>query len=89
MLFYRHIAENLDAKAAAARKSALQRGHGGKTGTADKGKTGDVVVSFVAFAPADDPQIIMLIAMDSPARDTGTYPSGGAMVAPVASKIMA
>ena len=62
---------------------------GGKTGTADKGKTGDVVVSFVAFAPADDPQIIMLIAMDSPARDTGTYPSGGAMVAPVASKIMA
>ena len=62
---------------------------GGKTGTADKGKTGDVVVSFVAFAPADDPQIIKLIAMDSPARDTGTYPSGGAMVAPVASKIMA
>lgn len=62
---------------------------GGKTGTADKGKTGDVVVSFVAFAPADDPQIIMLIAMDSPARDTGTYPSGGAMVAPVASKVMA
>ena len=48
---------------------------GGKTGTADKGKTGDVVVSFVAFAPADDPQIIMLIAMDSPARDTGTYPA--------------
>lgn len=35
-----------------------------------------MVVSFVAFAPADDPQIIMLIAMDSPARDTGTYPSG-------------
>lgn len=31
----------------------------------------------------------MLIAMDSPARDTGTYPPGGAMVAPVASKIMA
>jgi hypothetical protein len=32
LLFYRHIAENLDAKAAAARKSALQRGHGGKPG---------------------------------------------------------
>ena len=66
---------------------------GGKTGTADKTgtrkTTREVVVSFMCFAPADDPQIIMLIAMDSPARDTGTYPSGGAMVAPVASKIMA
>jgi len=34
LLFYRHIAENLDAKAAAARNAAPQRGHSGKTGTA-------------------------------------------------------
>ena len=61
---------------------------GGKTGTADKGKTGEIVVSFVCFAPADDPEIIMLLALDTPARDTGTYPSGGAMVAPMASTIM-
>ena len=33
---------------------------GGKTGTADKGQSGDVVVSFLCFAPADDPQVIML-----------------------------
>lgn len=62
---------------------------GGKTGTADKGQTGDVVVSFLCFAPADDPQVIMLITMDTPSRATGTYVSGGNMVAPTASTVMA
>lgn len=69
---------------------------GGKTGTADKTGTktddnpkGDIVVSFMCFAPADDPQYIMLLTMDTPSRDTGTYPSGGNMVAPTASSIMA
>ena len=62
---------------------------GGKTGTADKGQTGEVVVSFVCFAPADDPEIMMLLTLDTPGRDTGTYPSGGAMVAPMASSVMA
>ena len=71
---------------------------GGKTGTADKSNTktdtnprGDVVVSFLCFAPADDPQIIMLLAMDTPARQeiTGVFTSGGNYVAPTASKIMA
>jgi len=70
---------------------------GGKTGTADKTGTktasnplGDVVVSFMCFAPADDPQVIMLLAMDTPARQdvTGIYVSGGNYVAPTASKIM-
>ena len=68
---------------------------GGKTGTADKTGTktadnpkGDVVVSFMCFAPADDPQYIMLLTMDTPSRDTGTYVSGGNMVAPFASQIM-
>ena len=63
---------------------------GGKTGTADK--TGnpnrEVVVSFMCFAPADDPQIIMLITMDTPSRNTGVYVSGGNMVAPTASAVM-
>ena len=62
---------------------------GGKTGPADKGQTGDVVVSFLCFAPADDPQVIMLITMDTPSRATGTYVSGGNMVAPTASTVMA
>ena len=68
---------------------------GGKTGTADKtgSKTednpkGDIVVSFMCFAPADDPEIIMLLTLDTPDRNTGTYPSGGNMVAPAASAIM-
>ena len=68
---------------------------GGKTGTADKTGTrtdanpkGDVVVSFMCFAPADDPQVIMLLTMDTPSRDTGVYVSGGNMVAPTASQIM-
>ena len=62
---------------------------GGKTGTADKTGTGDVVVSFMCFAPADDPQYIMLLTMDTPSRTTGTPVFGGTMVAPAASQIMA
>ena len=66
---------------------------GGKTGTADKTETRnttkEIVVSFMCFAPADDPQYIMLLTMDTPSRTTGTYPSGGNMVAPTASHIMA
>ena len=69
---------------------------GGKTGTADKTGTktadnpkGDVIVSFMCFAPADDPQYIMLLTMDTPSRDTGIYVSGGNYVAPTASSIMA
>lgn len=61
---------------------------GGKTGTADKTGTGDVVVSFMCFAPADDPQYIMLLTMDTPSRNTGVYVSGGNMVAPTASQTM-
>ncbi|MBQ5799761.1 MAG: PASTA domain-containing protein [Oscillospiraceae bacterium] len=60
---------------------------GGKTGTADK-VNGEVIVSFVCFAPADDPQVIMLITLDEPSDYTGTYVSGGQMVAPVASSVM-
>jgi len=61
---------------------------GGKTGTADKTGTKDVVVSFMCFTPADDPQYIMLLTMDTPSRTTGTAVFGGTMVAPVASQIM-
>ena len=60
---------------------------GGKTGTADK-VGGNVIVSFVCFAPADDPQVMMLLTLDEPNKWTGTYVSGGNMVAPVASSVM-
>ena len=61
---------------------------GGKTGSADK-VGGGVIVSFACFAPADDPQVIMLMTLDEPNKYTGTYVSGGNMVAPVASTVMA
>ncbi len=60
---------------------------GGKTGTADK-VGGNVIVSFVCFAPADDPQVMMLLTLDEPNKWTGTFVSGGNMVAPVASSVM-
>lgn len=47
-----------------------------------------MVVSFMCFAPADDPKYIMLLTMDTPRRDTGTAVYGGTMVAPVAGQIM-
>ncbi len=67
---------------------------GGKTGTADQSDRetddpkGDIVVSFLCFAPADDPQVIMLLTLDTPSRNTGTFPSGGNMAAPTAASIM-
>ena len=60
---------------------------GGKTGTADK-VGGNVIVSFVCFAPADAPQVMMLLTLDEPNKWTGTYVSGGNMVAPIASSVM-
>ena len=77
-------------------KNAYVAGYriGGKTGTADKTGTktaenpqGDIVVSFVGVAPIDDPEVIMLIALDTPSRTTGTYPSGGNMAAPAAGSL--
>ncbi len=59
----------------------------GKTGTSEKlgtGKAGAYVASFVCFAPADNPQVAMLIAVDEP---VGEY-YGSQVAAPVASEIM-
>ena len=61
---------------------------GGKTGSADQ-VGGGLIVSFACYAPADDPQVIMLLTLNEPNRNTSTYPSGGNMVAPVASTVMA
>lgn len=63
---------------------------GGKTGTGEKldvfDKYGnpveDKIVSFVGVAPMNDPQYIVLIALDTPNPATGYYVSGGIMAAP-------
>ena len=73
---------------------------GGKTGTSEKRDeldSDDVIVSFMAFAPADNPQVLVLVAFDSPTRSkpgsnytaSGTYISGGNMAAPIAGKLIA
>ena len=68
---------------------------GGKTGTSEKvsleAKTGqkEYIVSFIGFAPADNPQIALLIFLDTPSNASGVYISGGQMAAPVVGKMMA
>ncbi|MDR3148969.1 MAG: PASTA domain-containing protein, partial [Oscillospiraceae bacterium] len=64
---------------------------GGKTGTSqDIGhQTDEYKVSFVGFAPADDPQIACLVILDSPNRSLNGNISGGTMAAPLVGKIFA
>lgn len=68
---------------------------GGKTGTSTK-TTNEVatgekeyMVSFIGFAPADDPKVAVLVVLDNPSSDTGIYVSGGQMAAPVVGKMFA
>ena len=60
---------------------------GGKTGTSEKidvfdangQRVLDKIVSFVGVAPMDDPEYIVLVALDTPSRSTGIYISGHPM----------
>ena len=69
---------------------------GGKTGTSEKidvldengQPTLDKIVSFVGVAPMDDPEYIVLVALDTPARSTGLYISGGQMAAPTVGAVL-
>ncbi len=63
----------------------------GKTATSEKIGQGsnDYIVSFVGIAPADDPQIAVLVILDTPDPKTGIYISGGIMAAPAVGKIFA
>ena len=70
---------------------------GGKTGTSEKidvfdengQRVLDKIVSFVGIAPMDDPEYIVLVALDTPSRATGIYISGGVMAAPTVGAVMA
>ena len=74
-------------------KNAAVEGYriGGKTGSSET-----LVVSFLGFAPADDPQVVILLAYDAPkpaspgANTTagGWYISGGNMAALMASELL-
>ena len=79
-------------------KNASVEGYriGGKTGTSEKidifdengQRVQDKIVSFVGIAPMDDPRYIILVALDSPSRDTGIYISGGVMAAPTVGAVL-
>lgn len=63
---------------------------GGKTGTAQKVKdghylTGNYILSFIGFLPADNPQAIVYVAIDYP---KGVTQYGGTVSAPIAKSIM-
>jgi stage V sporulation protein D (sporulation-specific penicillin-binding protein) len=63
---------------------------GGKTGTAQKAQGGrylenNFIVSFMGFAPADDPQIVVYVAVDNP---KGVTAFGGTVAAPIVGNIM-
>ena len=79
-------------------KNAAVTGYrvGGKTGTSEKidvfdengQRVLDKIVSFVGLAPMDDPRYIILVALDTPSRQTGIYISGGVMAAPTVGAVM-
>ena len=63
---------------------------GGKTGTAQKVKNGsymvgNYIVSFIGFLPADDPEVIVYIAIDYP---KGITQYGGTVSAPIAREVL-
>jgi stage V sporulation protein D (sporulation-specific penicillin-binding protein) len=73
-------------------KNAFVDGYrvGGKTGTAQKAQGGrylenNHIVSFIGFAPADDPQIVVYVAVDNP---KGTVQFGGTVAAPIVGNII-
>lgn len=63
---------------------------GGKTGTAQKVENGrymvgNYIVSFIGFLPANDPEIVVYIAIDHP---KGITQYGGTVAAPIARSIL-
>lgn len=73
-------------------KNAFVDGYrvGGKTGTAQKAQGGrylenNHIVSFIGFAPSDDPQIVVYVAVDNP---KGTVQFGGTVAAPIVGNII-
>jgi len=63
---------------------------GGKTGTAQKVNNGvymkgNYIVSFIGFLPANDPEVVVYLAIDNP---KGITQYGGTVSAPIVKNIM-
>ncbi|MEH7177276.1 stage V sporulation protein D [Neobacillus vireti] len=86
----RHALETVVAQGSGFRAFVDSYRIGGKTGTAQKAQNGrylenNFIVSFMGFAPADDPQIIVYVAVDNP---KGGLIFGGTVAAPIVGSIM-
>ena len=95
------ISENTSAKVRYALESVVANGTGrnayianyrvgGKTGTAQKvqdGKylVGNYITSFMGFLPADDPKVVVYVAIDN-AKGVTQY--GGTIAAPIAKNVL-
>lgn len=95
------IREETSAKVSAALESVVANGSGrqafrdglrigGKTGTAQKVENGrylsnNYIVSFIGFAPADNPKIVVYVAVDNPKKTTQF---GGVVAAPIVGQII-
>ncbi|WP_085992476.1 stage V sporulation protein D [Oceanobacillus senegalensis] len=87
----RHALESVVAKGTG--RPAYVEGYrvGGKTGTAQKvGPNGgylenNYIVSFIGFAPADNPEIVVYVAVDNPKN---TVQFGGVVAAPIVGTII-
>lgn len=95
------ISENTSSKVRYALESVVTNGTGrpsfidgyrvgGKTGTAQKVKdgrymVGNYIVSFIGFLPANDPEVVVYIAIDN-AKGATQY--GGTIAAPIAKTIL-
>jgi stage V sporulation protein D (sporulation-specific penicillin-binding protein) len=86
----RHALESVVAQGTGFRAFVDSYRIGGKTGTAQKAQNGrylenNFIVSFMGFAPADDPQIVVYVAVDNP---KGGLIFGGTVSAPIVGSIM-
>lgn len=62
----------------------------GKTGSSEKYPkgSGQYVSSFLGFAPADDPRLLVLVVTDEPKSVNKIHPYGGVVAAPVVGEIL-
>mgnify|MGYP004584751293 FL=1 len=63
---------------------------GGKTGTAQKVKDGrymdgNYILSFIGFMPANNPEVVVYVAVDNP---KGVVQYGGTVAAPIAKRVL-
>ena len=83
----RDILEGVVADPMGTGNNAYVRGYrvGGKTGTSETTQDDVYIASFCGFAPADDPKIVVLVALFDPKGDSHM---GGVIAAPVVGKII-